>query len=408
MPAPTGYAAPLPFLAGFGQAVARCAHVGQEHGKEMELAKLAAASRPESVVRERSNGDKSTSPRLLGEPAPVISLHANCRPRVDGKFFARGNERLRIRGVTYGPFVPNDNGEHFPDADRVGDDFARMQVHGINALRTYHVPPAWLLQLADEHGMLVFIDVPWRKHLCFLDSNAAQREARGAIRQAAEHGRNHPCVMAYSIGNEIPPGIVRWHGAPKVERFLAELADVARQADPHGLLTYASYPPTEYLNVSFLDFATFNVYLHDPETFRRYLFRLQNLVGDRPLLLGELGMDTLRNGETEQARFLAGHVREATLMGLAGTFVFSWTDDWFTGGHAINNWAFGITHADRMPKASAHALREVFESSPAEMLPKTPHVSVVVCSYNGASTLDQCLRSLRAGDYPDYEVIVVY
>jgi GT2 family glycosyltransferase len=32
---------------------------------------------------------------------------------------------------------------------------------------------------------------------------------------------------------------------------------------------------------------------------------------------------------------------------------------------------------------------------------------VVVCSYNGGRTLDQCLRSLLALDYPDYEVIVV-
>src|SRR4029079_9546160 len=107
------------------------------------------------------------------------------------------------------------------------------------------------------------------------------------------------------------------------ERFRAEVADVARQADPDALVTYTSYPPTEYLDLSFLDFATFNVYLHDPEAFRRYLFRLQNLVGDKPLVLGEIGMDTLRHGEEAQARFLAGHVREAALVGLAGSFVFS-------------------------------------------------------------------------------------
>ena len=34
-------------------------------------------------------------------------------------------------------------------------------------------------------------------------------------------------------------------------------------------------------------------------------------------------------------------------------------------------------------------------------------MSVVVCTYNGGRTLDQCLRSLGALDYPDYEVIVV-
>jgi GT2 family glycosyltransferase len=336
--------------------------------------------------------------------SPLVS---HDRVRVEGKFFSRSGRRVRIQGVTYGPFAPSGNGEPFPLPGSVSDDFQRMQAIGINSIRAYHVPPKWVLDLADRHGMTVFVDVPWPKHLCFLDSRQAQSEARQFVRQAAERGRGHPCILGYSIGNEIPPNIVRWHGSRRVERFLRELADVAKQADPEGLCTYANYPSTEYLNLAFLDFATFNVYLHDRETFRRYLFRLQNLVGDKPLLMGELGMDTLRHGEMEQARFLKGHLSESILMGLAGAFVFSWTDDWYTGGYPIQNWAFGITQADRLPKAAYHALEEVFESSPTALLAQTPRVSVVVCSYNGGRTLDHCLRSLLALDYPDYEVIVV-
>jgi GT2 family glycosyltransferase len=329
------------------------------------------------------------------------------RVRVDGKRFARGGERFRVQGITYGPFAPNGKGEPFPEPERTRADFAAMRAAGVNAVRTYHLPPEWFLALAGEEGLAVFIDVPWAKHLCFLESRRARDEARLAVRRAAERGRHHPSVLAYSIGNEIPPNIVRWSGARHVERFLAELADEARQADPDGLVTYASYPPTEYLDLSFADFATFNVYLHDPATFRRYLVRLQNLVGERPLLLGELGMDTLRNGESGQAQFLAGHLREATLIGLAGAFVFAWTDEWHTGGHLIADWAFGITHVDRSPKAAYHALGELWEYSPAELLAEKPRVSVVVCTYNGGRTLDQCLRSLAALDYPDFEVIVV-
>jgi GT2 family glycosyltransferase len=333
---------------------------------------------------------------------------AHERIRVAGKFFSRGTEPVRLHGITYGPFPPNAAGHPFPDCEGVAQDFDRMRDAGINSVRTYNLPPEWLLHLADEKQLGVFLDVPWPKHLCFLDSKQAQRDARAEVRRAARQGARHACVAAYSIGNEIPANIVRWHGARRVERFLTELCDVAKQADPHGLVTYANYPPTEYLDLFFLDFVTFNVYLHDRETFRRYLFRLLNLVGDKPLLLGELGMDTFRHGELAQAAFLGGHVRDALLLGLAGVFVFSWTDEWFTGGHRIEDWAFGITHADRQPKASYHALREVFESrSLTAHLPATPRVSVVVCTYNGGRTLEQCLRSLEALDYPDYEVIVV-
>lgn len=338
-------------------------------------------------------------------PAPPISSFQ--RISIGGMLFIRKGERVRLRGVTYGPFALNADGQPFPEEKLIHDDFQQMQSAGINSIRTYHLPPEGLLAEAEETDISVFVDIPWPKHMCFLESEKAQKAARQAVRAAVERGRKYPSVLAYSIANEIPPSIVRWHGARKVERFLTELRDSAKQIDPDCLVTYANYPPTEYLDLSFLDFITFNVYLHCRETFRRYLFRLQNLYGHKPLVLGEIGMDTLRHGEQAQAEFLAGHAREAILMGLAGVYVFSWTDEWHTGGHLIKDWAFGITQADRSPKPAYHELQEVFERSPAEFLEETPRVSVVVCTYNGGRTLEQCLRSLQAVNYPDYEVIVV-
>ena len=340
-----------------------------------------------------------------------VSRTGRARVRVDGRRFRRGRSPFVVQGVTYGPFACNSRGLQLPESERLREDFEGMANAGINAARVYHVPPHELLDVADEFGVGVLVDVPWRKHLCFLDSIQAQREAREAVQQAADHCREHSAVLAYSIGNEIPPDVLRWHGRSRVERFLAELYDTAKQCDPEALVTYGNFPPTEYLDLSFLDFATFNVYLHDRETFRRYLFRLQNLVGDKPLLLGELGMDSLRHGEIEQASFLSGHLAELRLMGLAGGFVFSWTDDWHTGGHQIDDWAFGLTRADRTPKVALHAAQELFEQSAAHTLAgelgMLPRVSVVVCSYNGGRTLPQCLTSLLKLDYPDYEIILV-
>src|SRR4051794_2062800 len=95
---------------------------------------------------------------------------AAARARGDGKFLARGPERLRVQGGTYGPFAANARGEPFPDRDRARADPATMAAIGINSIRTYPPPPEWLLHEADEQGMTVFIDVPWSKHLCFLES----------------------------------------------------------------------------------------------------------------------------------------------------------------------------------------------------------------------------------------------
>ena len=166
------------------------------------------------------------------------ATNSACRVRVDGKQFARGSERLRVQGVTYGPFPPGPDGHQFPNQDRVTDDFAGMAEIGVNAVRTYHIPPEWFFHLADEAGMFVFVDVPWPKHLCFLESKQAKADARAAVVRAAKITRDHPSVLALSIGNEIPTDVARWHGPRHIERFLRELTDLVKQVDSDRLVTF--------------------------------------------------------------------------------------------------------------------------------------------------------------------------
>ena len=350
---------------------------------------------------------QTMSDASINPPSQPLVAPRGGRVRVQGKLFEQAGRRLKLRGVTYGPFAPNAANEPLPEPSAVAADFRLMSAAGINSVRIYHPPPAWFLDLAAEHGLLAMMEIPCPKHLGFLESTTAQREARERISVAVRATRGHPAVLGCCIGNELPADVVRWYGASRIERFIGELADAAHQADPDTLATYASYPPTEYLQPPGLDFTTLNVYLHDRATFRRYLLRLANLSLERPLVLGELGMDTIRHGEEAQAEFLRGHLREAALAGLAGAFVFSWTDDWFTNNWQIEDWAFGLTRRDRSPKQSYHAVADVFGSPPAAQLEATPRVSVIVCSYNGGRTLAQCLRSLEALAYPNLEIILV-
>ena len=91
--------------------------------------------------------------------------------------------------------------------------------------------------------------------------------------------------------------------------------------------------------------------------------------------------------------------------------LFTWTDEWFTGEQEITDWAFGLVTRAREPKKSFFTLREKLGQDNAALphrpLPSVPFVSVIVCSYNGAKTLAQCLESLGRIDYPNFEVILV-
>ncbi len=329
------------------------------------------------------------------------------RVTVDGKFFRSGPDKFHVKGVVYGPFAPDAQGATLGSPEQARRDLEQIAALGANTVRIYHVPPRWFLDLAAEHGIRLFIDIPWAKHLCFLDQDELQADARRAVRDAVTACAGHPAVFAYSLVNEISPEVARWSGPVQVERFIESLADLGRSIDARALFTFASYPPTEFLQPRNLDFLCFNVYLHERPAFEAYLARLQTLAADRPLLLGELGMDSRREGELNQSAFLAAQIESAFRAGLAGTVVFSFTDDWFRGGMQIEDWAFGLTTRDRTPKASWAAVRAAYHVAPYFPLERVPKVSIVVASYNGGQTLRTCLESLCKLNYPDYEIILV-
>jgi GT2 family glycosyltransferase len=336
------------------------------------------------------------------------AARAGARVKLDGKFFQLDDRKFWVKGVTYGPFEPRQDGAHLPVQHQLEADFRQIAGLGANTVRVYHVPPRDLLDTAQAFNLKVLVDVPWSKHRCFLESREDRESGRRAVRDAARVAKGHPALLGLSVVNEIPPDVVRWLGRESVETFIDELMDVARQEDPEALLAFASFPSTEYLRAASADFHLMNVYLHKREKFRAYLQRLQNMADEKPLVLGEYGIDSLRNGEEEQAELLGMHLEEVFGNGLAGSCCFAYTDEWFTGGHPITDWAFGLVRRDRSLKPAFHKVASVYRpENPLPPLPSAPKVSVVVCTYNGSRTLDGCLKSLETLNYPDYEVILV-
>jgi GT2 family glycosyltransferase len=326
-----------------------------------------------------------------------------------GKFLYVGGQKVYLRGVTYGPFRPDESGCTYHNPDIARRDFAAMRASGINAIRTYTVPPTWLLDVAHEQGVRVLagVGLAGEQLVAFLDNPRLKEDVRRRCAVDVRACAGHPAVLAYAIGNEIPAPIVRWHGRRRIERFLADLYDLAKEQDPDGLVTYVNYPTTEYLQLPFLDFHAYNVYLECGESLAAYLARLQNLSGNKPLVMAEFGLDSLRHGVRTQARSIEQQVRTAFAAGCAGAFVFSWTDEWHTGGLDIEDWKFGITDRLRRPKPALSRTQRAFDAAPFPADRPLPKVSVIVCTYNGSRTIGDCLDGLSRLEYPDFEVIVV-
>ena len=331
------------------------------------------------------------------------------RPHVRGKFVFTGDAKFYVRGVSYGAFRPDASGHEFHALDVIERDFIQMAANGINTVRIPHtMPPRPLLEAAERHGLRVMVGLSAEQHLgSLVDGKMGMPEIEALVRSKVRECAGQPALLCYALGNEIPAPMARWLGRSKIERYLKRLYQVVKEEDPDGLVTYVNYPTTEYLRLPFLDLVCFNVYLESRPRFEAYLGRLQNIAGERPLIMSELGLDGLRNGDTVQARSLDWQVRTAFAAGCAGVVVFSWTDEWYRQGHDVQDWAFGLTRADRTPKPALKAVREAFAEVPFPPSLKWPRISVVVCTYNGARTIRDCMEGLKQLAYPDYEVIVV-
>jgi O-antigen biosynthesis protein len=330
------------------------------------------------------------------------------RPLVRGKFLFAGGQKLFVKGVTYGAFRPDEHGREYTNTEVVERDFAQMAANGVNTVRIPHTtPPRSLLDIAQRHGLYVMVGLSAEQYVGYLvDEKPDAPDIEKLVRDKVRGLAGHPALLSYAIGNEIPASLVRYWGRREVERYLQRIYDAIKAEDPAGIVTYVNYPTTEYLDLAFLDLVCFNVYLESKDRLQAYLGRLQNIAGSRPLILSEVGLDSLRNGEITQAEVLDWQVRTAFGEGCAGVFIFAWTDEWYRG-ETVSDWEFGLTRINRTPKPALTTVREAFVDLPFSKAIAWPKISVVVCSCNGNRTIGECLAALSELTYPDYEVIVI-
>jgi GT2 family glycosyltransferase/sugar lactone lactonase YvrE len=351
----------------------------------------------------------STALQAVPDAGRLKKTLTDGRVVANGKFLHAGDSRFLVKGVAYGTFAPDAHGGQFPPLAQVADDFRLMAALGINTVRTYTPPRLELLDEAARHGLRVMVGLPWSQHVAFLDDRRLTKSIRREIKDKVRELAGHPATLLLALGNEIPPGVVRWHGSLRVEKFLRAMYQDAKSVSPESLFTYVNFPPTEFLDLSFFDVCAFNVYLHHEPDLRAYLARLQHIAGHKPLLLAEAGADSIREGDMGQARITSMHIRTAFEEGACGAVAFAWTDEWWRGGHSVDDWAFGLVDRQRRQKPAAAAVQQAFADAPfaASALADWPRVSVVVCAYNAADTVEDCLASLDRLTYPDYEVILV-
>ena len=294
-----------------------------------------------------------------------------------------------VQGVGYGPLSSDGGEEIFPAPDCVDRDFKTIAKLGANTVRTSTPPSHGVMDAAARSGLRVIVGAPWPRQLAFLDGRQAAEETRHEIRSSVKALASHPSTLLFALGSEISPAVVRWYGRRRVERFLREIVTDVKEAAPDAVLTYINQPQTEYLDTSCFDVCAFGVSLEAGGQMRAYLARLHHVAGSRPLLLVDSSAATRPTGEHQMAQ-LTQRLHTALSEGVCGAIAINWTDDW-----------------RRQPERQA--VHRVFsgDSLPQSQQAAWPRVSVIVCAYNAADSIDECLTALEQLRYPDVDVVVV-
>ncbi|WP_371806769.1 glycoside hydrolase family 2 protein [Candidatus Lokiarchaeum ossiferum] len=109
-----------------------------------------------------------------------------------------------------------------------------MKALGFNALRSAHYShDERLCQLCDEEGLLLLEEIPLYWNIEYTNRKIIKLAAQ-MIRDLISRDFNHPSVIVWSVGNEVP---VEDLGCRQTIKLLLQYA---RKLDPSRLVTYAS------------------------------------------------------------------------------------------------------------------------------------------------------------------------
>ncbi|MBA7649453.1 Beta-glucuronidase [subsurface metagenome] len=170
-----------------------------------------------------------------------------------GIYLYLNKQRIKIKGASlheeympYGRTIPYEKRE---------EDIKNMKSFGFNALRTAHYShDEKLMDAADKLGILILEEIPlWG--FCNFGNPKTFKLAAKMLKRLIERDYNHPSVIWWSVGNEVPIQ------QPNCSRFMRRLMEWVRMHDDTRLVTYVSYKFFIDLTQRKADIAAVNVYL---------------------------------------------------------------------------------------------------------------------------------------------------
>lgn len=214
----------------------------------------------------------------------------------DGRIHLNGRP-VFLRGICKHDEYPG-LGRTIPD-EIYRSDFRIIRELGANAVRLAHYPhDERETQLADELGLLLWEETLMVWNVDF-SNPAVHRKVCQQLEELVRRDINHPSVILWSLGNEIPTT------TPEAEQCLRSEIEVVRRLDPTRLMTFATWPLDVAANkpLGLVDVISFNKYRG------WYYPNVAGIVDDiqeyhdahpaKPIIVSEFGAGSVRGFHSE-------------------------------------------------------------------------------------------------------------
>ncbi len=269
-------------------------------------------------------------------------------------------ERVRLNGFNR---VSDSRkfGNTEPD-ELVKSDVDLMKRANGNLTRLMHCPQAPnLLDYLDEKGMMIWCEIPvWGGDDVFIKSSDLSLP-RQWMAEMIGRDYNHPCIIGWSVGNELK----------KHFNYVSNMMASTRALDPHRIVTHVSNSGTgagadrtnDPLTISPITlYNTYGFNKNVPD--KNAATIVHGKWPEQPIFFSEFGMkqfggalDSRINGIEEMYRVLTEG--KPYVIGVSMWTFNDYRSD-FTGTPPSGNREWGIVTEDRRPKAAYEQVRKLF------------------------------------------------
>ncbi|MDR0419416.1 MAG: beta galactosidase jelly roll domain-containing protein, partial [Prevotellaceae bacterium] len=273
-----------------------------------------------------------------------------------GEEFRLNGENVRLVGTNW---VPDDRftGNTLP-LSRIKEDVDLMKSLGVNMARLSHLAlPKDALDYLDEKGIMIFEEIPlWNKNVNVTASNPV---AFRWLKSLVNERYNHPCIIGWSVGNEIG----RLTDNPDVRGYVASAIEHVKTLDPSRIALYVTHTAVKQEGkepVELCDMILFNQY----GAYGERADAVHKYYPEKPLFFAEYGRKP--NSEDPNMGIIDFDVMLNMMRGrnyLIGASAWTFNDyrsNYVSGTNPTENRCWGVVNVYRQKKRAFKTMQREY------------------------------------------------